>query len=164
MKKTFTTLTLSIGAFFVNSQTVTPTVLSNNGGYAAAAQGSIAWTIGEPVSETYTTSTKKTTMGFHQPELGVANLIKEQSDNAQVLVFPNPVKDVLNISFKDLESATYSIEVIDNLGKLLYKSNVNITENTKTIHLNMTEYAAGNYFLHISSAQLNKTIKINKTY
>ncbi len=164
MKKTFTTLTLSIGAFFVNSQTVTPTVLSNNGGYAAAAQGSIAWTIGEPVSETYTTSTNKTTMGFHQPELGVANLIKEQSDNAQVLVFPNPVKDVLNISFKDLKSATYSIEVIDNLGKLLYKSNVNITENTKTIHLNMTEYVAGNYFLHISSAQLNKTIKINKTY
>lgn len=164
MQKLVFPICLCFCACIAQSQTVTPTVLSNNGGYAAAAQGSIAWTIGEPISETYTTTANKTTMGFHQPELGLATLIKENRDASQVMVFPNPVKDFLTVSFKDLQNTTYSIEVIDNLGKQIDKKDISITNDDKTILLNMSEYAAGNYFLNISNAQLNRTIKINKTY
>ncbi len=147
----------------IKAQTVTPVVYSNQGGYNVASGGSISWTIGEPVSETYTTSTNKTTMGFHQPELGVATLIKEQGDQADVLVFPNPVSDVLTISFKDLNTGSYHLELHDDLGKMIYKNDVEIKDDNKMVQLTMQPFSSGNYYLRIGNSTFNKTVKLNKT-
>lgn len=146
------------------AQTVTPTVISNNGGYSTAAQGSIAWTIGEPISETYNSGANITTMGFHQPELGLATLIKQNSNQAELLVYPNPVKESLTVSFKDMENGTYKYDLVDDLGKLIYQSETSINDQNKAIDLNMSKYAAGNYFIRISNSKINKTVKITKVY
>ncbi len=157
-------LGLCFATCVVKAQTVTPTVYSNQGGYNVAAGGSISWTIGEPVSETYTTSTNKTTMGFHQPELGVATLIKQQGNDVELLVFPNPVRESLTVSFNDLENGVYKMELFDDLGKMVFKTETEIKADSKMVNLNMSQYAAGNYYLRVANPNLNKTVKIIKTY
>lgn len=148
----------------IRSQTVNPTVVSSNGDYTQNAQGSIAWTIGEVVSDTYTSSANITTMGFHQPEtMGVASLIKEQGSNLEVLVFPNPVSDVLTINLEGLTPSDYKLELFDGIGKLVISNEYSVSSQTQTSKLNLEGYAAGNYYLKISSANgFNKTVKINK--
>lgn len=163
MKKLYVLLGFSFSLSITEAQTVTPVVYSNQGGYNVASGGSISWTIGEPISETYTTSTKMTTMGFHQPELGVATLIKEQGNTVDILVFPNPVKDALTISFKDLDNGVYKMELFDDVGKLIYKTEMDIKEDSKLVNINMAQYAAGNYYLRVANPNLNRTVKLTKT-
>lgn len=164
MKKQNVFLCFCLTVLFVKAQTVTPIVYSNGGNYNSAAGGSISWTVGEPVSETYTTTNNKTTMGFHQPELGVATLMKEQGGDKEVLVYPNPGKESLSINFKDLENGNYKIQLLDAMGKLVFTSDMEINDPTKKIELNVSSYAEGNYFLRLSNSSFNKTVKITKTH
>lgn len=150
-------------SFISKAQTVTPTVYSNQGDYNVASGGSISWTIGEPVSETYTISTNKTTMGFHQPDISVASLISEQGNETQVLVYPNPVKGILNVNFEGLDNAVYKVEMIDESSKLILRSENEINSNNNAVQLNMEPYAMGVYYLRIYNSTFNKTIKITKT-
>ena len=150
-------------AFAAYSQTVTPTVMSSNGGYSQVSQGSIAWTIGEPISETYTSSTNITTNGFHQTEeLGLATLIKEQGDNAAILVYPNPVLDKLTVNLGNIQNGNYQLELVDALGRILLKTETSVAEQSNRLILSLNELAGGVYYLKISKDTFIKTIKINK--
>src|SRR5690242_9955423 len=95
-------------------QTVTPTVLSNNGGFTQTSSGSIAWTIGEPVSELYQKPGHITTMGFHQTDLDVIAFLNDHPADADgIVVFPNPVLDLLNIKLGGLSSGRYALRLHD---------------------------------------------------
>lgn len=144
------------------TQTVTPVVMSNQGGYSSLSGGSISWSVGEPVSESYTAPNNITTMGFHQPELAILTLVAEQGANQNILVFPNPVKDVLNVNFTGLNSGNYKVELVDDLGKLIYKEETEINSTNQTYKLKVNEVAAGNYFLRVEGKEFNKAIKIVK--
>ena len=150
------------GSVFCKAQTVTPVVLSNQGGYSLLSQGSISWSIGEPVSESYSTPTRIHTMGFHQPELAIVTLIAEQGEDKNILVYPNPVKEFLTINFTGLTEGTYKVDLIDNIGKLIYQSQTEVSENNRTFQLKVNEVAAGNYFLRVQNKEFSKTVKINK--
>lgn len=155
--------TLSVLSFsFIQAQTVTPTVIASDGGSYVNAQGQIEWTIGEPVSETFTNANNSITNGFHQPGLDLATLIKEQRINQEILVYPNPVKENLEINFKGIKSGEYKLVMVDALGKLIYDTRISLSENVQNFHLKMNDVAAGNYFLSIEGANFNKTVKINK--
>ncbi len=162
--KNFTIVFLCLASLMMKAQTVNPTVVSSNGDYSQNTQGSIEWTLGEVVSDTYTSSANITTMGFHQPEaMGVASLIKEQGNLSEVLVYPNPVIDELTINLEGLEESNYKFELYDGIGKLVFSSSVLITNQNKLSKLNLAEFAAGNYYLKITSNNnFNKTVKINK--
>lgn len=145
------------------SQTITPSVVSGNGGYSQMSQGSIAWTIGEPISETYTGSTNITTMGFHQPEeLVLTTLIKEQGNDKAILVYPNPVRNELTVNLRNIENGNYHLEVVDGLGKTVLKTEASVKDRSKLLILSLSELSNGNYYLKISRNAFSKTIKINK--
>lgn len=150
------------GALSFRAQTVTPTVLSNQGGYSALSGGSISWSIGEPVSESWYNGPHTITNGFHQPELNFILMIKEQGTDASVLVYPNPVKEIINVNFTGLKEGNYKIQLIDNIGKLLYSSETEISESHNFYQMKIGEVAAGNYFLRVDSKDFSKTVKINK--
>ncbi len=164
MEKRFTLLIIVPFLFSVaQSQTVAPTIVSGNGGYSQSPQGSLAWTIGEPISETYTSSTNITTMGFHQPEeLALTTLIKEQGDEKAILVYPNPVQNELTVNFGTVQQGNYLLELVDGLGKLLLATEVPVTEQSKRIILSLNTISIGVYYLKISRDAFSKTIKINK--
>jgi hypothetical protein len=158
------TLSLLFFGLCVTGQTVTPTVLSNNGDYATSSGGSIEWTIGEPVSDTYIKTTNITTNGFHQTSMELFAMIREKENAGNLLVFPNPVKNELKISFGGLPGGNYSLTLYDALGKLILSSDVNVSENNYHTLINLTETAAGNYFLKIEKENFLETVKINKVH
>lgn len=162
MKKTILIILSLVVITTVKAQTVTPVVLANDGGYAPLSNGSISWSIGEPVSETYTGTNNILTMGFHQPELTLINMMQEQGEDVKILVFPNPVKEVLSVNLKGLNYGKYTIELNDAIGKLIYRSETNVTEDSYIFQLKVNETAAGNYFLRVSNTSFTKTVKITK--
>jgi hypothetical protein len=164
MKKNLLSFTALIVSITLQSQTVTPTVLSNNGDYSSSAGGSIAWTIGEPVSDTYVKSTNITTNGFHQPNLDLVAMVHEQGVDKDMLVYPNPVRDEIKINFSGMPQTTYALVLNDPLGRLIYSSQARVSDQQREFIVKMNEVAAGNYFLVITSADFVKTIKINKVY
>jgi hypothetical protein len=163
MKKQLLSLVAASLVCVVKAQTVTPVVLSNQGGHSVVSGNSISWTIGEPVSETYSITSNIATMGFHQPEIGLVTMLSQQSgDPGGVLVYPNPVRDMLTVNFKGMEEGQYSLVLFDNLGKLISRSEAYITGSNQLVQLKINEVAAGNYFLQVENKNFNKTIKINK--
>jgi hypothetical protein len=152
-----------VSVFRAEAQTVTPVLVSSHGGFATAAGGSIAWSIGEPLSETRQTGTNIITQGFHQPDLNVATLIAEQGSGAEVLVFPNPVQESLAVSLQGLPEGTYRLRLTDALGKLIDEREVTPSMERQSLELNVARLASASYYLVVDSEQLHKTIKIVKT-
>ena len=162
MKKQILIALALAGVYTCSSQTVTPVLLSNDGDHTILANGSIAWSIGEPVSETYNTANNIFTTGFHQPELQILTLIQEQGSNAQILVFPNPVKEILTVNMSGLSTGNYKFEMTDAIGKILFTKEMNITQSNNSFDLKVNEVAAGNYFLRVNGKDLSKSVKITK--
>jgi hypothetical protein len=162
MKKLIITTLVLAGIYTCKSQTVTPVLLSNDGDYTTLVNGSISWSIGEPVSETYTGPLNILTMGFHQPELAIQVLIQEQGADAQILVFPNPVKEMLNVNMSGLAEGNYKFEMTDAIGKILFTKEAEITQSNHSFELRVNEVAAGNYFLRVNGKNLSKSVKITK--
>ena len=79
------------------------------------------------------------------------------SDNAQIKIYPNPVKDILYIKLD--KSELVNVQLMDIQGKqILYK-----TETSKQIELNVANLKSGIYFLKLSSnsAQITKKIIVD---
>ena len=51
-------------------------VKGTSGDYFQNAQASLSWTIGEPMTETYTTGTNILTQGFHQTGLTIVSIFE----------------------------------------------------------------------------------------
>lgn len=153
---------LIFSVFKTVSQTVSPEVFSANGGYFQHASGSVAWTIGEAVSETYSNG-NITTMGFHQPELNLETFINESGNDMQMRVFPNPVKDLLSLNFKSLPQRVYSLHLYDLRGRLVMTESMIVSETQTHKELSLSGLAASVYLLTVSSNHSLTTIKITKT-
>jgi gliding motility-associated-like protein len=77
MKTKLLFLAFFINFLFAKAQSTSPVVIASSGDYFFNANYSVAWTLGEVVSETYTTSNYFLTQGFHQPN-AIKPLVKEE--------------------------------------------------------------------------------------
>ena len=71
------------------------------------------------------------------------------------VAYPNPVKDVLNLSYS---STITNVKVTNLLGQQVINKNVNDTN----VQVNMADLAVGTYIVNISSGDLIHTIKVIK--
>ena len=84
-----------------------------------------------------------------------APLAVEQSVNNEFEIssYPNPVNDVLNVSYARIQSTIINFTIVDVLGKVVLSIEDNLSysvaETIKSI--NVSELNNGNYFLKISS-------------
>jgi hypothetical protein len=79
----------------------------------------------------------------------------------QVIVYPNPVSDILNINFELNKSTTSKIEILDLSGKQV---TVIADENLKGMvskQINTTEFKSGIYFVKIQTENETVTKKIS---
>jgi len=81
--------------------------------------------------------------------------LKESITNTNVKLFPNPVKDALNISFN--EQGIYTLTVIDALGKVIY--NVDADKNHT---INTSTFTQGMYVLKVKSTTKQNIYKFIK--
>lgn len=79
--------------------------------------------------------------------------------NNLIDIFPNPAKDIINITLPNRVEKTASIKIIELTGKLLYN---NIIENTYQLSLSIADYKKGIYFLSIVDGDTNYNQKFIK--
>jgi hypothetical protein len=163
MKKTipfilFLTLLLSENS---SAQSFTPSVIGSAGTYATSSGGSMAWTIGEIMVETYSGTNNFFTQGFHQPDTATITLVQNYSFST-FAVYPNPTSGVF---FIDLPASlgNYMIEVFDAQGKLIKRESISTSIQTRH-EVSIGEFANGIYLLNISNQEANifNFFKINK--
>ena len=163
MKKTFLVFGLVAGFTMIGkAQSVSPDVIASAGDFYQNASGSISWTLGEPMGETYSSANNWLTQGFQQPwdfGTGVVPSLNPVSAEA----YPNPTDDVVNLQFGDNSSGLYVIEVFNTLGQRLSTSQFTASPSARAT-VSLQDYADGIYFVTVrkSDGTESSTFKITK--
>ncbi len=147
---------------YTQAQSVSPDVIASAGDFYSNASGSISWTLGEPMGETYTSANNILTQGFQQPwDFGTAVAPGQTPVNADA--FPNPTNDIVNIQFGDNSSGLYVIEVFNTLGQNVTAVQFTATPSSRT-SVSLYDFADGVYFITVRKADGTETstFKINK--
>ncbi|MDR6966982.1 hypothetical protein J2X31_000982 [Flavobacterium arsenatis] len=76
-------------------------------------------------------------------------------DSASLKYYPNPVSDVLTVTYS---SAIESIEIFNVLGQKVYKK----AHNSQEVKIDMSSLATGNYIINVMANGLIKNIKVIK--
>ncbi len=82
---------------------------------------------------------------------------EEIKANYGLRIYPNPVKDVLNINANDF-SGEVSMEIIDINGRKVYAQKINNLNGLNSI--NLSSFSAGVYVLNLQGEDLNYSEKI----
>jgi hypothetical protein len=75
----------------------------------------------------------------------------------QLTVFPNPAKDIANISFESFQNADYTLVVSDVSGKLLLRKSSRAERGLNKIVLDVSNYSSGLYLITVAYATGEKT-------
>ena len=89
-------------------------VIAGSGGYAENTSYSMSYTVGEAVIPTATSASYHLTQGFQQGHIYVLS-VNELENPIDISVYPNPARDILNIS----ASENTRMSVYDMQGKLV---------------------------------------------
>ncbi len=84
---------------------------------------------------------------------------KGNSNEQQVSVFPNPVRDVLHVNLTKLENEG-TLRIFDVTGRLL--KSVSIPNNENNVNIDCSSYLEGVYFVSVTSGSGVKTLKFIK--
>jgi hypothetical protein len=133
------------------------------GGDASGSGGSVAYSVGQIVYTTNTSSSGSVAQGVQQAyEISITTGLAETGINLNLTAYPNPTTNYLMLQIDAsaaLSNQSMSYQLYDISGKLL-ESNT-IVANSTTIK--MEQLATGNYFLKVSQNNtLVKTFKIIK--
>lgn len=103
---------IPFGKFLLSQQ-----VLTTSGDYYTHSQGSLSWTLGEPISETLNQNSVLT-QGFQQD---YENILKiEELLFPHPLVYPNPFTNNISIDLNGiLFSSTVELKLLDNSGRTI---------------------------------------------
>lgn len=94
-------------------------------------------------------------------QLSVSTSISENSKLNNLKIFPNPVKDNLNISFTTNEAFHIDATIVDVSGKFIAKVfSKNISKGTQSEIINVSKIPNGIYFLMLKGNDFSRTEKI----
>lgn len=154
MKKKAAVLIALCSSFSVFSQTV----VSSSGDSYTTGSGSIDFTVGEVVIYTGTVGTTTFTQGYHQSSWYFSGIYQHDPE-FEVLLFPNPTIDLVNINTKDFENVNYTLH--DASGRIVFQGQL----YTELTTLDFSEFASGTYNITLSRSGENlKTFKLIKLY
>lgn len=155
MKKTVLVMASFLAVQLVQAQEV----VSTQGDSYSNANGSIDFTIGEPVINTATDGTNDLTQGFHQTMWNFVGLEDLQSD-LLVDVYPNPVESELMINTEEFQGLTY--QLFDGSGRVVREGE--LKDATTSIDVNGLTQGAYQLRLTDANQQALKTFKLIKNH
>lgn len=121
-----------------------------SGGNASSAAGSVSYTIGQVDYIAATGATGNINLGVQQPFEIYGPLEVISIEGLTIEIYPNPTQDFVYIELDNSK--------LDNGRMLLYDINGRLIKGNfitnKKSEINITELAAGNYYLEISSSDL----------
>lgn len=120
-------------------------VVSSAGNVFHNENGSISWTLGELMIETFESSDLILTQGFQQPVLSVSTLIELPGIDFLITAFPNPTRAHIFVTTDFDQAQNLDFRLYDMVGRLV---TTNRLEGTQT-RIDMEKLLPGNYFLQI---------------
>lgn len=138
-------------------------VVASDGGYYIGTQGTLSWTLGEPVSETYISISNQFTQGFQQNYEKFLGLEEVDSD-ISFSIYPNPCTSSLSMQF-DKEAEMF-IRIHDQQGRQIELTEITFGSGVEEVRFDIRDLAVGTYILQVelkdSGMTFNKRfIKIN---
>ncbi len=135
---------LCLWSFGVQAQSLSPGVFAASG----SASQQLSYTIGEPLTFTFSSSSNRLTQGFHQTNLEVVS-VEESNEQFQFSVYPNPTRNELRFSFPS-NFDTIAIQIYDAQGKLIHRQQIYHQESVQ-----MATFARGLYTVVIHHSHLS---------
>ncbi len=151
-------LTISV----THSQSLSQVVIAIAGTTISGASNTLSFTAGEAVVGKISNN-ESLGQGFWLGAIeGVVLSNEDFTIKAQMTVYPNPVTDYLNISFKDMAGEVFGISIYDATGKQVYKKELTDSASNETIDFG--GFSSGMYILNISqnASEKSKSFKIIK--
>lgn len=147
-------LLFGIGLLGVHAQESLNTI----GGNASGTGGTVSYSIGQVMYQTYTWTSGSIAEGVQQSyEISVVTAIEEtESINLLVSAYPNPTANFLTLEIKQIKFSNTQFQLYDALGKLLRTEKIT---DDKTI-IDMSNLVPATYFVIVT--QENKEVKTFK--
>ena len=155
MKHTIPFIFFILWVRLVDAQSFQPTVIGSAGANAVFTNGTMAWTIGEVMTETYSASSYHFTQGFHQPDTMATPTDVNNPMLGSVLVYPNPVIDHVVVDLLQI-TGNFFVELFDSQGKLVAKQA--IYPGVSPARISFKEMANGIYVIHVINTDLNQRV------
>lgn len=115
-------------------------VKSSGGGHYKSANTQVSYTIGEPLTNSYTNSNPKVTQGFHQTKITVTGGSIQLASNIEIQFYPNPTTQQIIIEHHEQKS-DFSLKIYNQLGQLIRTETLNTTKSI----IDLLSLAQGNY-------------------
>jgi hypothetical protein len=150
--KTIVLILIVLFPVISSSQTLCPeSIFSAADNRKVEGYAQISWTLGDCQIKTFKSDDAIITSGFLQTRLTITGIENFQSDdNYSIKLYPNPVKDILNIEFSPNRQNQIILDLYSADGKILMSKI--IESNEKKIDLDFTRYSSGLYLLKACSS------------
>lgn len=83
-------------------------------------------------------------------------------EDKEASLFPNPTKGPATVKLKGMEGGIALIEVFSDRGQLIYSQRVQVPTNDYNVDFDMTDAAAGTYFVRITHEGFEKALRLVK--
>ncbi len=130
----------------VHAQLIKQEVIASAGGYNIKGDISLSWTLGETIIETFSNGSLVLSHGFQQ-KLIVTTVKENLSPALNVVLYPNPAGDLINIQFDPATDTETDIMLVDLQGKVLKSDKIGIA--TSIAGFNLQDVPTGIYFIKI---------------
>lgn len=162
----FYTILIALFLIFISdltkAQSLSPEVIGSSGDFYTNTGGSVSFTIGETVVETFNDGSNFLTQGFQQSFIIMTSVPETQNGNS-IFAYPNPLKDYLFLDFNSMEEDTYLITVFDVSGKEIMHKRTQISAQFSTYKMSLSDLQDGIYLIRITNENyLSKTVRIIK--
>lgn len=152
---------------FCQAQVSHSATVNATGGSAQLAGNTYEWSIGEmTLVNTVATANLVVTQGLLQPILNTTGIRHPELSADQLMVYPNPTKDIVFIKPGLDPGTSLTLVVYDISGRAFYRTTRILKTGTELQAVDLGRYAAGNYLLDIiagtSNTSTKNTFKIQK--
>ncbi len=142
MRKILLTFTLSFVYYLgLNAQEL----VSSSGNNYTNSKGTIHYSVGELMVETFINSSNYVTQGFHQSKLTVTSISELNNDEVSISVYPNPTSDNLKLIVNSVNLDNNRFELYDISGSKILHGKI---RNAETI-LKLSNLKSSIYILKI---------------
>lgn len=89
------------------------------------------------------------------PQAVLFDIKQAEQLNWEVKLYPNPVKDILNLEFKLSEEREFILCITDVFGRVIFNQDARTFMDNTSIELNISDFSPALYLLQISSPDRN---------
>lgn len=129
----------------IAGQSLQAFVVGSAGEHYSNGFGALTWSLGEPVTETYSKSKHFLTQGFQQPTVIIVTSAWEVEPDEPVLVYPNPFVDRIIL---ERTHGVFHAEVLDLQGRIMKSTEINF-QHQSSYTLELDQLSPTMYILRL---------------